>query len=162
MIGLLDGDEAIFKAAVIQVEETDWDSEEGSVSRPPTLREAKRTLVSMVDSWLKAAECDELTFVVSPPTRGLFRRGMAPDYKSGRAEKPEHYKDLEAWAMDRWSAVWYPGLEADDTMGFLAGKGTTIISSDKDMKTVPGRLASVNCTICWSACLVNCASRRAS
>lgn len=140
MRGLLDGDEAIFKAAVIQKEDVDWESEDGSVSRPPTLREAKQTLVSMVDSWLRAAECDSMTFVISPPTRGLFRRGLFPTYKSGRGEKPEHYAALEAWAIERFEAVWYPGLEADDTMGVLSGKGTTIISSDKDMKTVPGRL----------------------
>jgi len=139
--GLLDGDEAIYKAAVIKKEDVDWDSEDGAaVSRPPTLKEAKRTLVDMVGSWLHAAGCDKLTFVISPPTRGLFRRGLFPSYKSGRSEKPEHYAALEAWAIERFEAIWYPGLEADDTMGVLAGKGTTIISSDKDMKTIPGRL----------------------
>lgn len=141
MRGLLDGDEAIFKAAVIKQEDVDWDNEDGDViTRPPTLREAKRSLVNIVEAWLRAADCDELTFVVSPPARGLFRRGLAPTYKSGRGEKPEHYAELEAWAIDRWGGVWFPGLEADDTMGHLSGPGRTIISSDKDMKTVPGRL----------------------
>lgn len=141
MIGLFDGDEAIFKAAVIKQETINWDDEDGeATTAPPTLKQAKRTLVNLVDAWLAAANCDDITFVISPPERGLFRRGFAADYKNGRAPKPEHYAELEAWAIKRWSAVWYPGLEADDTMGILAGKGKTIISSDKDMKTVPGRL----------------------
>ncbi|MHC0508779.1 hypothetical protein [Achromobacter aegrifaciens] len=141
MRGLIDGDEAIYKACVIKVKEIDWDSDDGEdVERLPTLQEAKRKLVDLVDSWLVAAGCDESTFVISPPTRGLFRRGLFPAYKSGRSAKPDIYADLEAWAIKRWDAVWYPGLEADDTLGFLSGKGTTILSTDKDMKTVPGRL----------------------
>lgn len=139
MKALFDGDEAIFKAAVIKQEDVDWDTGETTLS-PPTLKQAKRTLVNLVEAWCRRADCDDMTFVVSPPVRGLFRRGMAPYYKSGRAEKPEHYSELEAWAIERWDAVWHKGLEADDTMGILAGKDTTIISSDKDMKTVPGRL----------------------
>lgn len=139
MRALFDGDEAIFKAAVIKHESVDWDTGE-STTEPPTLEQAKSTLESLVESWVSAALCDDLTFVISPPTRGLFRRGLAGDYKNGRGAKPEHYAALEAWAIERYSAVWYPGLEADDTLGFLSGKGTTIISTDKDMKTIPGRL----------------------
>jgi len=141
-MGLLDGDEAIYKACVIPVEEIDWDSEDGDgfTKRPPTLKEAKRCLVDLVEAWLAKAGCDELTFIISPPERGLFRRGLFPTYKSGRSAKPECYAELEAWAVKRWKGVWYRGLEADDTMGVLAGPGTTIISTDKDMMTIPGRL----------------------
>ncbi|MDM0006460.1 hypothetical protein QTI51_09530 [Variovorax sp. J22G73] len=140
MRALLDGDEFIYKACVSKVEEVNWDTGE-SESVLPTLRQAKRKLVDTVDYWVRTTEADQMVFVVSPPERGLFRRGLFPGYKSGRNEKPEIYSELEAWAIDRWDGKWYPGLEADDTMGVLAGKGTIIVSSDKDMKTVPGRLA---------------------
>ncbi|KAF1049340.1 hypothetical protein [Xylophilus sp.] len=140
-VALIDGDEAIYKACVIKREEVDWDSGE-CATRLPTLEEAQETLVSLVESWRDSAGAVDLTFVVSPPERGLFRRGLFPAYKSGRGEKPVIYAGLEAWAIERWDAVWYRGLEADDTLGVLAGKGAVICSSDKDMKTIPGRLYS--------------------
>lgn len=138
-IALIDGDEAIYKATVIKVEDTDWEAET-ITSRPPTFEEACEALGRIVDAWVQAVDADEYVFCLSPKERGLFRRGIYPDYKQARGEKPEQYKPLEEWCHENLPVVWYPGLEADDVMGVLSGEGKVICSNDKDMKTVPGRL----------------------
>jgi DNA polymerase-1 len=144
MFALLDGDEAIFKAAVVTEDDVDWDGDGESVRRPGTFEECRRALDNIVRGWCNAVLADfefqEFTFVLSPTDRLLFRRHMDPTYKSGRAPKPEHYAALEAYAREAYPITEFPGLEADDTMGILQGPGKIIVSQDKDMKTVPGDL----------------------
>lgn len=139
MLALIDGDEALYKACVIQVEDTDWEAET-ITSRPPTLEEAVDALKRMIDSWMDLALADDFTFCLSPTDRRLFRRGLYPQYKGGRSEKPDVFWDLEKWVRENFTCAEFLGLEADDVMGALSGDGAIIVSSDKDMKTVPGRL----------------------
>jgi 5'-3' exonuclease len=138
-IALIDGDEAIYKATVIKVEDTDWEAET-VCDRPPTFEEACEALGRIIDAWRDAVHADEFIFCLSPIARGLYRRGVFPGYKGARGEKPEQYAPLEAWAHENLPVRWYPGLEADDVMGILSGTERVICSNDKDMKTVPGRL----------------------
>lgn len=138
-IALIDGDEAIYKACVIKVEETDWEAET-VIDRLPTFEEAKQKLKDIIWEWASAVDADDYIVCLSPRERGLFRRGLYADYKQGRGEKPEVYQPLEDWARDAYDAVWFPGLEADDTLGVLSGPGKVICSNDKDMKTIPGKL----------------------
>jgi 5'-3' exonuclease len=140
---LIDCDEVIYKATVIKVEETDWESEDfeaSVISRPPTFEEALQAFHRMVDNWVEAVDADEHILCISPKERGLFRRGIYPAYKGARGEKPEQYKPLEDYIFHTYHPEWYPGLEADDVMGILSGPGKIICSNDKDMKTVPGML----------------------
>lgn len=140
-VALIDGDEAIYKATVIKVEDTDWEAET-ICDRPPTFEEALAAFDRIVTAWTDAAGCDSAILCLSPRERGLFRRGIYPQYKGARGEKPEQYKPLEDWLHENRSEeiVWHPGLEADDVMGFMSGLGFVIVSNDKDMKTVPGKL----------------------
>lgn len=138
-LALIDGDEAIYKASVIKGREIDWETGE-SEACPPTLEEAKDTLVNLIDDWTNQAGCDEALVVLSPLDRRLFRRGILPSYKVGRGEKPEHFWALEAFVRREFPFKAINGLEADDVMGLLSGPDTVICSQDKDMKTVPGRL----------------------
>ncbi|HDR9130820.1 TPA: hypothetical protein QDA91_001917 [Burkholderia vietnamiensis] len=137
-VALIDGDEAIYKACVIKVEETDWEAETVT-DRFPTFEEARDKYMEIIQEWVEAVDADSYRVCLSPKERGLFRRGLYRDYKSGRSEKPEAYAPLEDWVRAR-GAIWYPGLEADDVMGYLSGAGKVICSNDKDMKTVPGQL----------------------
>ncbi|WP_083237235.1 MULTISPECIES: hypothetical protein [Burkholderia] len=138
-IALIDGDEAIYKATVVKVEETDWEAET-VIDRPPTFKEAKVKFHEIVRTWCDAVDTDEYIVCLSPRERCLFRRGIYVQYKGARGEKPEQYKPLEDWVFANERIQWYPGLEADDVMGVLSGENTVICSNDKDMKTVPGRL----------------------
>lgn len=140
-LALIDGDEAIFKAAVIKQEELDWNAE-AFVERLPTFAEARRTLDSLIDKWTADAGCDEPVIVLSPDDRKLFRRGLHHEYKAGRSDKPAHFWELVEHLRSKYPCEAIDGLEADDVMGLLSGDGRVIVSSDKDMRTVPGRLYS--------------------
>ncbi|MDR5812004.1 hypothetical protein QCE62_00180 [Caballeronia sp. LZ033] len=136
---LIDGDEAIYKATVIKVEDTDWEAET-ICDRPPTFEEALEAFNRIVAAWVREVDADDYIICLSPKQRGLFRRGIYPAYKGARGEKPEQYKPVEDFVFENLNPVWYPGLEADDVMGILSGPGKIICSNDKDMKTVPGML----------------------
>ena len=138
-IALIDGDEAVFKACCKQGSELDWDTGD-SVDRPPTFAEARANLDQMIEDWTEAAGCDSHVVVLSPDDRKLFRRGVFPAYKAGRSEKPEHFWSLVEYLRAEYDCDDEDGLEADDVMGIRSNAQTVICSSDKDMKTIPGRL----------------------
>lgn len=75
-----------------------------------------------------------------------FRHQEYQEYKANRAgrRKPLGYMDMRQWMMQTFNSRVMPGLEADDVMGILATNGTVpspiIVSPDKDMRTIPGRL----------------------
>ena len=77
-----------------------------------------------------------------------FRSSVYPLYKQNRkdVEKPEALLAVKAWYAEHYECYRRPGLEADDCMGILATHPKLvpgekiIVSSDKDMKTIPGLL----------------------
>ena len=75
-----------------------------------------------------------------------FRKVIAPFYKAHRPPSPDHYKEVLAGLKQRMPHRTIHGLEADDVMGILQTSEvygpTAIISIDKDMKTIPGRLVN--------------------
>lgn len=134
---LIDGDEAIFRACVMSVE----GAPRGSAGRcPPTLQQATETLDTMLSNWTERAGADECLVCLSPNDRKLFRRSIYSEYKSGRGEKPDHYWDLVEHVRAQHPTREIQGLEADDVMGILSGPDAVIVSGDKDLRTVPGRL----------------------
>lgn len=72
-----------------------------------------------------------------------FRKNLHKDYKSNRKKtrKPLAYIQLKQWIMDKFDAVIYPNLEADDVLGILqtSEKYNIIVSDDKDLLTIPGQ-----------------------
>ena len=74
-----------------------------------------------------------------------FRKTVDPSYKGNRIKrKPAGYLKLKNWAMETWTSVQKPGLEADDVCGILATNGSledfVLISPDKDMQQIPCRI----------------------
>ena len=79
-----------------------------------------------------------------------FRDGVLPTYKdnrdTGADARPAYLPDLKAYLSEKYEThLWY-GLEGDDVLGILHTHpdrpygDTIIISEDKDLRTVPGRL----------------------
>lgn len=74
-----------------------------------------------------------------------FRKGLATlkEYKGNRKDvpKPVHYEALRDFITHRYRATVVDGQEADDAIGIrateLGGVGI-IVSSDKDLKNIPG------------------------
>lgn len=77
-----------------------------------------------------------------------FRYGVYPQYKGNRkaVRKPSTLKAVKDYLAANYETYQRPGLEADDCMGILSTHKTLIpgkkiiVSSDKDMKTIPGQL----------------------
>lgn len=77
---------------------------------------------------------------------GNFRDKIATilPYKGNRdsAHKPKYYKEIKEYLLDRWNAIEVHGQESDDAIGIEQfdnpDKYTVIVSTDKDMNTVPG------------------------
>ena len=70
---------------------------------------------------------------------------VEPTYKGGRKKtrKPVGYKALVEWVLDSYDSLRVDCLEADDVMGILGSMPNTkaiIVSDDKDLKSVPGKL----------------------
>ncbi len=72
-----------------------------------------------------------------------FRKKISPEYKGHRnRKKPCGYKRVIRNLELEFEVVMMPELEADDAMGIHATKfpGNTIVSPDKDMRQIPGKL----------------------
>jgi len=72
-----------------------------------------------------------------------FRKRVAPDYKGHRnRKKPCGYRRVIYKLHDEYKVIRMPELEADDAMGIYATSNDdcVIVSPDKDMKQIPGRL----------------------
>lgn len=82
--------------------------------------------------------------------KGNFRDEIATirGYKANRigTPKPVHYKAIRRYLRDRYKAVVVHGWEADDEVAMAAHAEqyhpdrVCIVSADKDLRTVPGRL----------------------
>lgn len=138
---LIDADLYLYRAAAAAEEETDWGDDVWSLSTD--LKEAKvifEDLLSEVE-----ARLHNNNFILCLTDGKNFRKEIDPLYKSGRRKvrKPVGYKALVDWAKFHWQWWSEPFMEADDVMGILAtvpGSKGTIVSDDKDLKGIPGRL----------------------
>ena len=79
-----------------------------------------------------------------------FRKKIFPDYKGHRnRKKPCGYKRAIEALKDDYEVVILPTLEADDALGIYATQqpGNIIVSPDKDMRQIPGRLYDLKETV---------------
>ena len=78
-----------------------------------------------------------------------FRKKISPDYKGHRnRKKPCGYKRGIRNLEIEYDVCIMPELEADDAMGIYATKltGNIIVSPDKDMRQIPGKLYNLEDT----------------
>ena len=76
-----------------------------------------------------------------------FRKKILPDYKGHRnRKKPCGYKRVINALKLEYEVIIMPELEADDAMGIYAtaNPGNIIVSPDKDMKQIPGKLYNMD------------------
>ena len=79
-----------------------------------------------------------------------FRKKILPDYKGHRnRKKPCGFKRVINQLKKDYKVIVKDTLEADDTMGIYATKypGNIIVSPDKDMKQIPGKLYNFDETV---------------
>ena len=76
-----------------------------------------------------------------------FRKRVDPDYKGHRnRKKPCGYRRVIHKLHEEYEVVRMPELEADDAIGIYATSNDdcVIVSPDKDMKQIPGRLYNMD------------------
>lgn len=75
-----------------------------------------------------------------------FRKDVYPDYKGNRGggrSRPILFKWIREWLTQNYRTELWPSLEADDVMGILmTTENAVAVTIDKDLATVPGRIAS--------------------
>ncbi|BAQ93989.1 T7-like exonuclease [uncultured phage_MedDCM-OCT-S45-C4] len=76
-----------------------------------------------------------------------FRKKILPSYKGHRnRKKPCGYRRVITELSKRYKVIRIPELEADDAMGIYAtaNPGNIIVSPDKDMRQIPGKLYNLD------------------
>ena len=76
-----------------------------------------------------------------------FRKKVYPDYKGHRnRKKPCGYKRVVNQLKTEFETIIMPTLEADDALGIYATQypGNIVVSPDKDMKQIPGKLYNLD------------------
>jgi DNA polymerase-1 len=139
---LIDADVLCYQAVSVNEKEIDWG--DGTWTMHTNMEACRTHLVNAVDTLLDEAGCAEPIMAFSDSEN--FRKTILPTYKDNRKKtrKPMGYKDLEAFAQDRWQSYTRPTLEGDDILGILAThpkilSGSKVIwSIDKDLKQIPG------------------------
>lgn len=138
---LIDGDLYLYQACAVCEEEVDWGDDIWSLYCD--ISKAKDVFKARIEAFCSRLDTTEI--LVCFTSGDNFRKTVVPDYKGNRKKtrKPVGYRALVEWAMQEFPSHSQDTLEADDIMGILQSaktKPTAIVSDDKDLKTIPGKL----------------------
>lgn len=143
---LIDGDLILYRST--SAVEVDWRIDEDNHILFSNAAEAFDLFVNQIDFLTGALGTKD---VVIAFTKGQsFRTAIYPHYKAPRMgnRKPLAFADVRERVERTYRTLIHPGLEADDVLGIWATRGTfpnpIIVSEDKDLKTIPGKLYRQN------------------
>ena len=142
---LIDADYIVYKSCAGAEEDYDWgDDVVMVVSRfSDAMKNVQRELTKIKNEFMW--DTPELVLFFSDSKN--FRKKIYPDYKGHRnRKKPCAYKRVIDALRDQYKVVRMAELEADDAMGIYAtaNPGNIIVSPDKDMRQIPGRLYNLD------------------
>ncbi len=142
MIALIDADIVCYQAASMAEGKDPFD---GTPRKDITLDDAWYQVMTAVDDILVGCGCEAFMMVLSPDDRSNFRKTVFPAYKANRNPKPKPalYWPLIERCRNELDGFSIGNMEGDDVMGILHTENsdtTVIVSSDKDMLTIPGRV----------------------
>jgi DNA polymerase-1 len=141
-LALIDGDLIAYRAALGPQETFNW-PEGGSVSTTDP-RAAALAAINLVHEWADKVNADDLIVCLTGPDK--FRTRVLPSYNFNRkGEKPLAHAAAVDSIKEKFRFHLINGLEADDLLGILMTTPkyvdrAVIVSIDKDLKTIPGRL----------------------
>jgi len=138
---LIDGDLYMYQACASLELEVDWGEDIWSLACD--VKDVKSMFEARLKQFTERLQTEE--YVVCWTEGDNFRKTIYPDYKGGRKKtrKPVGYRAAVDWAKLKFPSVSHTTLEADDVMGIIQSARrapTCIVSDDKDLKTIPGRL----------------------
>ena len=142
---LIDADYIVYKSCAGAEEDYDWgDDVVMVVSRfSDAMKNVQRELTKIKNEFMW--DTPELVLFFSDSKN--FRKKIYPDYKGHRnRKKPCAYKRVIDALRDQYKVIRMAELEADDAMGIYAtaNPGNIIVSPDKDMRQIPGRLFNLD------------------
>ena len=137
---LIDADFIVYKACAAAETEIDWGDDTILVTSKfsDAFSATQRELTKLKN---KFGSFTSMILFFSDSTN--FRKKILPEYKGHRnRKKPCGYKRVINALRKEYKVIIKPTLEADDSMGVYATKypGNIIVSPDKDMKQIPGKL----------------------
>lgn len=140
MKALLDGDMLLYMVTLANEKEVIFSNDFHVLYAD--FDECREAYTRHLNDLLKDAEMDD--YLVFFSSRENWRKDILPEYKEHRkgSRRPMCFGRLKDWALADDKARMIEWLEADDLIGMEATSSdepTTIISHDKDFKTVPGR-----------------------
>jgi DNA polymerase-1 len=146
---LLDGDIFAYKHAAGSEVATDWGDDIWTLWTD--MHQAIAQLEADLRFLVTTLKADAIEVALTGKEN--FRREVDPTYKFSRthSRKPMGLPPLRKHLVEHWSAVIREPLEADDLLGiwatrktFRAGTRKIIVSTDKDMLTIPCLLYNPN------------------
>jgi DNA polymerase-1 len=106
-----------------------------------SLDEAKSDADQIVSTWMKLLGAKDAVMALSCRL-GNFRDSVLPSYKQGRdsSTRPAYLTDMKLHLAECYESHVMHHLEGDDVLGILQTDDTIIVSEDKDLRTVAGKL----------------------
>ena len=138
----LDTDILLYRSTSSAEKEVDWGDDVWSLWSD--LKDAKDAFREQVEKIGKKLGVSNVVCALSD-SGSNYRKTVDPTYKSNRkgTRKPVGYSAMKEWVGTEYNTIMKPGLEGDDCLGLLAtrpGNDCIMVSDDKDLKTIPGRL----------------------
>ena len=138
---LIDGSVIVYRIASAIEEATEWEHDLWTLHADAKL--GKEILNNQIKHYQDKLNCSEVIFCMDDIKN--FRTELFPEYKSGRKKvrKPIIVKPLKEYLKKNYQCISFAGLEGDDVLGILGTSpenkdNCIMLSSDKDMRTVPG------------------------
>lgn len=142
---LIDADMYLYQAASACEVETDWGNDHWTLHSDAG--EVQRAFNTQVEQFMDELHGDRAILCFSDPSRRSFRHDLTETYKQSRkgSRKPLAYASVRDCYVDSQlvKTIIKPRLEADDVMGIVATRAPgkfIIVSGDKDMMSIPGKL----------------------
>ena len=140
---LIDADFIVYKCCAAAEDEIDWGDDVITVVSKfsEAYAAVEREIVKIRSEFMLA---EPVLFFSDSKN---FRKKIYPDYKGHRnRKKPCGYKRVITELAKEYRLIRRPELEADDAMGIYATKhpGNIIVSPDKDMRQIPGKLYNMD------------------
>lgn len=151
-VALIDGDMVAYMAATLAQEDgfPPLEGQDPSDCKPTADRKkAFRIAREILDKWEHVAGCKDRRIALTDRSmpRASFRYLVHPHYKNQRTgEKPMLLEEVEDYLRRKHGAVSESRLEGDDLLGIWQTEtknDDVIVSKDKDMLTIPGRVLVV-------------------
>ena len=138
---LIDADFIVYKACAAAEQEADFG--EDVIVVTSNFSEAHRLVTQEITKIKQEFLWDEPELILFFSDSKNFRKKIFPDYKGHRnRKKPCGYVRIIRELAESYSVIKMPELEADDALGIYAtaNPGNIIVSPDKDLRQIPGRV----------------------